>query len=59
MRRSASQYDQEIVDYLAKEQVDYFDMDEVHFRDFKKFNLPSEEYLNQYVIGYYSPRVGC
>ncbi|MHC1763069.1 MAG: hypothetical protein AB9869_02015 [Verrucomicrobiia bacterium] len=56
MRRSASRYDQEVVDYLAREQLDYFDMNEVHLRDFKKSNLPYEEYLNQYFIGHYSPR---
>lgn len=56
MRRSASRYDQEIVDYLAREQFDYFDMNEVHLRDFKKFNLPYEEYLKQHFIGHYSPR---
>jgi len=56
MRRSASRYDQEIVDYLAREKFDYFDMNEVHLRDFKNFNLPYEEYLKQYFIGHYSPR---
>jgi hypothetical protein len=56
MRRSGTRYDQEIVDYLAREKFDYFDMNAVHLRDFKKFNLPYEEYLKQYFIGHYSPR---
>jgi len=56
VRRSATRYDQEIVDYLAREKFDYFDMNEVHLRDFKNFNLPYEEYLKQYFIGHYSPR---
>jgi len=56
MRRSGTRYDQEIVDYLAREKFDYFDMNAVHLRDFKKFNLPYEDYLKQYFIGHYSPR---
>ncbi len=56
MRRSGARYDQEIVDYLAREKFAYYDMNEVHLRDFKKFNLPYEEYLKQYFIGHYSPR---
>jgi len=56
MRRSGSRYDQEIVEYLAREKFDYFDMNEVHLRDSKKFNLPYEEYLKQYFIGHYNPR---
>ena len=44
------------MDYLASEKFDYFDMNEVHLRDLKKFNLPYEEYLKQYFIGHYSPR---
>ena len=56
MRRSGTRYDQEIVDYLAREKFDYFDMNEVHLRDFKTFNLPYEDYLKQYFIGHYNPR---
>jgi hypothetical protein len=56
MRRSGTRYDQEVVNYLVREKFNYFDMNEVHLRDFKKFNLPYEEYLKQYFIGHYSPR---
>jgi len=56
MRRSGTRYDQPIVDYLAREKFSYFDMNEVHLRDFKKYNLPYNEYLKQYFIGHYSPR---
>jgi hypothetical protein len=45
MHRSGTRYDQPIVDFLILEKFNYFDMNEVHLRDFKKFNLPYEEYL--------------
>jgi hypothetical protein len=56
MKRSGTRYDQPIVDYLVREKVDYFDMNEVHLRDFQKYNLPYDEYLKQYFIGHYNPR---
>jgi hypothetical protein len=56
MRRGATRYDREIVDYLANEHFDSFDMNEVHLRDFNTFNMPFEEYLKQYFIGHYNPR---
>ena len=31
-------------------------MNEVHLRDFKKYNLPFDDYMKQYFIGHYSPR---
>ena len=31
-------------------------MNEVHLRDFKKYNLPYNEYMKQYFIGHYNPR---
>jgi len=56
MHRDGTRYDQPIVDYLAGEKFNYFDMNEVHLRDFKKYNLPYNEYMKQYFIGHYSPR---
>jgi hypothetical protein len=55
MKNSGTRYDQEIVDYLVKEGVNYFDMNEVHLRDFKKFNLSWEEYMYRYFNGHYNP----
>jgi hypothetical protein len=45
MQKSGTPYDQEIVDYLGKEKFDYFDMNEVHLRDFKKYSMPFDAYL--------------
>ncbi len=56
MREKGTRYDQEIVDYLAKEKVNYFDMNNVHLRDFEKFRVPFEEYMKLYFIGHYNPR---
>ena len=56
MLKSGTRYDQEIVDYLVKERFDYFDMNEVHLRDFKKYSLPFDEYMKVYFIGHYNPR---
>jgi len=56
MLKSGTRYDQEIVDYLVKERFDYFDMNEVHLRDFKKYSVPFDEYMKVYFIGHYNPR---
>lgn len=55
MKQSGTRYDQQIVDYLVKERVNYFDMNEVHLQDFKKLNLTWEDYLDRYFIGHYKP----
>ncbi|MGA2631097.1 MAG: hypothetical protein ABSG54_12895 [Terriglobia bacterium] len=56
MQQGGTRYDQEVVNVLVKEKFDYFDMNEVHLRDFKKYNIPFDEYLKLYFIGHYSPR---
>jgi hypothetical protein len=56
MRQSGTRFDQPVVDYLVREKFNYFDMNEVHLRDLKKYNLPYQEYMKQYFIGHYSPR---
>ena len=56
MKQSGTRFDQPIVENLIREKFNYFDMNEVHLRDFKKYNLPYPEYLKQYFIGHYGPR---
>lgn len=56
LRKSGTRYDQPIVDYLVRERFDHFDMNEVHLRDFQKYNLSYDEYMKQYFIGHYNPR---
>jgi hypothetical protein len=56
MRTRGTRYDQEIVDYLEREKVSYFDMNEVHLRDFKNYNLTFGQYRKLYFIGHYNPR---
>ncbi len=56
MLKSCTRYDQEIVDYLVSEKAEYFDMNEVHLRDVKKYAMPFDEYMKVYFIGHYNPR---
>lgn len=56
MRQSGTRYDQEIVDYLVTEKFNYFDMNEIHLRDFQQYRIPFEDYRNLYFIGHYNPR---
>jgi hypothetical protein len=56
MRQSGKRYDQEIVDYLVAEKVDFFDMNEVHLRDYQRYKGSLSEYMKQYFIGHYNPR---
>lgn len=48
-------YEQEIVDYLDEKGLLYFDMNLVHMKDYKSFNLSVEDYMKRYYIGHYSP----
>lgn len=56
MRRNGTRYDQELVDYLVREKMNYFDMKEVHPRDFNRFNLSWDDYAKQclFYIGHYN-----
>jgi hypothetical protein len=56
MRSGGKRYDQEIVDYLATERFNVFDMNEVHLRDYRRSQLPYGDYLKQFFIGHYNPR---
>jgi hypothetical protein len=56
LRQGRRRYDQEIVDYLAAEGFNVFDMNEVHLKDYGRSHLPYGEYLKQFFIGHYNPR---
>jgi len=47
--------DQEIVDYLNENGFNYFDMNEVHFEDYRMYNLSVDEYRKLYLFGHYKP----
>ncbi len=53
---TGSRYDQEIVDFLVKNDFRYFDMNVVHAEDYKCFKLSFGEYRKRYFIGHYNPR---
>lgn len=48
-------YDQEVMDFIREKNLNFFDMNEVHVQDYKKFNLNLDEYMNRYFIGHYNP----
>jgi len=48
-------YDQQIVDFLKKNQFNVFDMNLVHVEDFKVYNLSVGDYYKKYFIGHYNP----
>lgn len=48
-------YDQEVMDFIQDNNLRYFDMNEVHLEDYKKFNLSMDEYMDRYFIGHYKP----
>jgi hypothetical protein len=56
MRMNGKRYDQQIVDYLTKEKFDFFDMNDVHLRDFQNYKLSFADYMKLYFIGHYNPR---
>jgi hypothetical protein len=53
--QTGKRQDQEIVDYLQENDIDYFDMNLVHLADFKYFNLSEDDYYKRYLIGHYNP----
>ena len=55
MANGESRYDQEVMDFIEENKFRFFDMNEVHLEDFKKFNLSMEEYMERYFIGHYKP----
>jgi hypothetical protein len=54
--RGSTRYDQEFLDFLVREKFNYFDMNEVQSRDYKKFSIPFDEYTKLYFVGHYNPR---
>ena len=56
LRDGRERFDRAVVDYLAREKLLYFDMNEVQLRDFQNQRLGYEEYMKQYFIGHYNPR---
>ena len=50
-----NRYDQEIVDFLNENDIDYIDMNLVHVEDFRSFGLSINDYFKRYFIGHYNP----
>lgn len=56
LARNELRYDQPILDFLQRENFNYFDMNVVHIEDFRKYNLSFPDYMKEYFIGHYNPR---
>ena len=52
---NGTRYDGQIVDFLKKENFNYFDMNLVHVKDYKSFNLSLDDYYKRYLLGHYNP----
>jgi len=50
-----SRHDQEIVDFLNQNDIDYIDMNLMHVEDFRSFDLSINDYFKRYFIGHYNP----
>ena len=55
MVKGEVRYDQEMVNYIKENGYRYFDMNEVHLEDFRKFNISLDEYMDRYFVGHYNP----
>ena len=55
MTRGESRYDREVIDFIKQNNFRFFDMNEVHLEDFKKFSISLDEYMDRYFIGHYKP----
>jgi hypothetical protein len=59
MQRGQRRYDQDLVDFLSKRSFRFFDMNEAHLHDFKKYRVDFGEYRKQFFVdstGHYNPR---
>jgi len=55
MVRGEARYDQEVINFIRDNGFRYFDMNETHLEDYKKFNLNLDGYMQRYFIGHYNP----
>jgi lysophospholipase L1-like esterase len=58
MKERGSREDQELVDYLVKEKVNFVDMNEIFLRGLRKSNLSAPEYMAPYLVhwsGHFNP----
>ena len=53
--KDGTRFDQEFIDFLQREKLDYVDLLQAHAADFKAFDLTPEDYVGRYYIGHYNP----
>ena len=55
MVKGETRYDKEVIDFIRENDYYFFDMNEVHIKDFRQFNLSINDYMKRYFIGHYRP----
>ena len=55
MVRGETRYDQEVIDFIERNEFRFFDMNVVHLKDYQKFNIGLDAYMDRYFIGHYNP----
>ena len=55
MVRGEARYDQEGISFIEENDLRFFDMNQVHLKDYKNFNLTLDAYMERYFIGHYKP----
>jgi len=53
--KDGTRFDQDFVDFLRRENLDYVDLLEAHAADYKAYNLSPEDYVDRFYIGHYNP----
>jgi hypothetical protein len=53
---SNTRWDQELVDFINKKELNCIDLYETHINEFAQYNISLKNYLEKYFIGHYNPR---
>lgn len=48
-------WDQSIIDFFKSKKLPLVDLGQIHFDEYKQFNISIKEYLEKYFIGHYNP----
>jgi len=51
-----SRFDQDFVDFLNKKNLPFIDLLEEHKKDYAKYKISMEDYIDSYFVGHYNPR---
>ncbi len=52
---NGKRYDRDFIPFLEERELPYIDLLEEHAKDYQKYNLSIEDYIDKYFIGHYNP----